>query len=252
MPRRLRIESLGYHHVYNRGVAKGKVFEDDKDKAKFIELMGVVAKEFKFNIHSFCLMDNHYHLLVENRRENLSDGMRQLNAGYASYFNRRHNRVGHLWQDRFKSWYALDSKYLFTLFKYIENNPVKAKMSDNIGEYMFCATYSIFKDAVPPFLQNSFVLRDYATNELFELLRIPFSETEREKIDAFHRARYKQTDTCVEPLHQEPLAHYFLHVKIKLERNDAIKQAFEDGYTKSELARHLNLSVAGVSKIIKS
>jgi REP element-mobilizing transposase RayT len=116
MPRRLRIESLGYHHVYNRGVAKGKVFEDEKDKAKFIELMASVAKEFKLNIHAFCLMDNHYHLLVENRRENLSSGMRQLNAQYATYFNKRHNRVGHLWQDRFKSWYVLDNNYLFTLF----------------------------------------------------------------------------------------------------------------------------------------
>lgn len=252
MPRRLRIESLGYHHVYNRGVAKNKVFEDEKDKAKFIELLASVAREFKFNIHSFCLMDNHYHLLVENRRENLSSGMRQLNAQYASYFNKRHDRVGHLWQDRFKSWYVLDNKYLFTLFKYIENNPVKAHMSEKIGEYVFCATYSILKDAVPPFLQNSFVLRDYATGELFELLRIPFHETEREMMDAFHRTRYKQTQASVEPLHQNVLEEYFLHVKTKLERNDAIKKAFEEGYTKSEIARHLDLSVAGVSKIIKS
>ena len=101
MPRRLRIESMGYHHVYNRGVAKSLVFLDDQDKAKFIELLALVTKEFKFNIHSFCLMNNHYHLLVENKRENLSAGMRQLNAQYASYFNKRHDRVGHLWQDRF-------------------------------------------------------------------------------------------------------------------------------------------------------
>jgi len=53
-------------------------------------------------------MDNHYHILIENTRENLSSGMRQLNAQYASYFNKRHDRVGHLWQDRFKSWYVLD------------------------------------------------------------------------------------------------------------------------------------------------
>ncbi|MBN1839861.1 MAG: transposase [Campylobacterales bacterium] len=252
MSRRLRIESLGYHHIYNRGVAKGNIFEDEKDKAKFIELMATVAKEFKFNIHSFCLMDNHYHILLENKRENLSSGMRQLNAQYASYFNKRHNRVGHLWQDRFKSWFVLDEQYLFTLFKYIENNPVKAKMSERIGAYPYCATYSIFKDAIPLFLENSFVLREYHTQELFEVLNIPLNETEVERIEAFHRTRYKQVEGQITPLHVKELTEYFLHVKEKAERNIAINNAYADRYTKSEISRFLHLSVAGVSKILKS
>ncbi len=252
MPRRLRIESLGYHHVYNRGVAKGKVFEDERDKAKFIELLASVAREYKFNIHSFCLMDNHYHILIENTRENLSSGMRQLNAQYASYFNKRHARVGHLWQDRFKSWYVLDEKYLFTLFKYIEFNPVKAKMTQAIGEYMYCATYSILRDAVPPFLQNAFVLREYNTSELLALLGVPMSEAERQAIDAFHQTRYKHEEGFVQEVHKEKLDDYFLHVTNKSERNEAIQKAYEDGYTKSELARKVILSVAGVSKILKS
>jgi REP element-mobilizing transposase RayT len=252
MPRKLRIKSLGYHHVYNRGVAKSAVFVDEQDKAKFIELMASIAREHKFNIHAFCLMDNHYHLLVQNSRENLSASMRQLNAQYASYFNKRHSRVGHLWQGRFKSWYVLDSKYLFSLFKYIESNPVKAKMTNIIGEYRYCATYSMMKDAVPPFLQNSFVLRDYNTKELFDLLSIPLSVTERANIDIFHKTKYKQENRSVVLLHKEELTHYFLHVKNKEQRNEAIKKAYEDGYSKSEVARHLSLSVAGVSKILKS
>jgi putative transposase len=252
MPRRLRIESLGYHHVYNRGVAKGKVFEDERDKAKFIEFLASVAREYKFNIHSFCLMDNHYHILIENTRENLSSGMRQLNAQYASYFNKRHARVGHLWQDRFKSWYVLDQSYLFTLFKYIESNPVKAKMTQAIGAYMYCATYSILRDAVPPFLQNSFVLREYNTSEFLALLGAPMSEAERQAIDAFHQTRYKHEEGFVQEVHKEKLDDYFLHVTNKSERNEAIRKAYEDGYTKSELARKVILSVAGVSKILKS
>ena len=252
MPRRLRVENCGYHHVYNRGVAKGKIFEDEQDKVKFIEFMASVAREYKFNIHAFCLMDNHYHILVQNLSENLSTGMRQLNAQYASYFNKRYKRVGHLWQDRFKSWYVLDEKYLFTLFKYIESNPVKAKMSSAIGEYMYCASYSILKDAVPPFLQNAFVLRDYNTQELFELLGMPLSESERERIDVFHQTKYKHEEGEVRTLHKEALGNYFLHVKSKLQRNEAIKKAFEDGYSKSDVAREVSLSVAGVSKILKS
>lgn len=252
MPRRLRIESLGYHHVYNRGVAKGNVFVDEKDKAKFIELMASIAREHKFNIHAFCLMDNHYHILVQNTRENLSSGMRQLGAQYASYFNKRHSRVGHLWQDRFKSWYVLDEKYLFALFKYIENNPVKAGVSQKIGEYMYCATYSILKDAVPAFLQNAFVLRDYNTEELLELLSVSLSEAERSHIDIFHQTKYKQAEGQIVPLHKKKLDNYFLHVMNKQQRNEAIKKAYEDGYSKSDVAREVSLSVAGVSKILKS
>lgn len=252
MPRKLRIESIGYHHVYNRGVAKGKVFEDEQDKAKFIEYMAGVAREYKFNIHAFCLMDNHYHILVQNLNENLSTGMRQLNGQYASYFNKRHKRVGHLWQDRFKSWYVLDEKYLFTLFKYIESNPVKAKIANAIGEYKYCASYSVYKDAVPPFLQNTFVLRDYNTKELFTLLGFPMSEAEHLTIDIFHQAKYKQEDGQTNFLHKDTLENYFLHVKSKLQRNEAIKKAFEDGYSKSDVARKVSLSVAGVSKILKS
>lgn len=251
MPRRLRVENCGYHHVYNRGVAKSDIYEDEYDKVKFIEILSQVSKEYKFNIHSFCLMDNHYHILVENKKENLSDGMRQINSQYASYFNKRHNRVGHLWQGRYKSWYVLDENYLFTLFRYIELNPVKAKMSKKIGEYKYCATYSILKDAIPPFLQNSFVLRDYHTHELFDILDIPLNSDELESIDRFHKSRYKKEDGKVLHVKQKSLEEYFLHVKNKEQRNEAIYKAYKDDYSKSEIAKQLGLSGSGVAKIIK-
>ena len=253
MPRRLRIESIGYHHVYNRGVAKNNVFEDDTDKAKFIEIMAMVSREFKFNIHGFCLMDNHYHLLIETKRENLSLGMQQLNALYASYFNKRHDRVGHLWQDRFKSWYVFDKKVLFDLFHYIENNPLKANKAHKIGEYIYTAAYSILQDAMPSFLQNTFVLRDYPIQELYTRLQKAFSASQREKIDTFHRTRYKrQTDGHFTPLHEKELSAYFGESLSKMKRNNGIKQAYEDSYSKSDIARCVGLSVAGVSKILNS
>ncbi len=252
MPRRLRVECCGYHHVYNRGVAKGDIFFDEYDKVKFIEILSLTAKEYKFNIHSFCLMDNHYHILVENKKENLSDGMRQINSKYAIYFNRRYKRVGHLWQDRYKSWFVLDENYLFTLFKYIESNPVKAKMTRKIGEYKYCATYSILNDGVPPFLENTFVLRDYHTKELFDMLSIPLDKNELENIDKFHKTRYKISDGEVLHVKAKELIEYFLHVEDKKERNIAIKKAYDDGYNKSEIGRQIALSGAGVAKILKS
>ena len=250
MSRRTRITICGYYHIYNRGVAKNKIFLNDLDKEKFLEILADVSKEFKFNIHSFCLMDNHYHLLLENKKENLSDGMRQLNSKYAKYFNIKYNRIGHFWQDRFKSWYIMSDKYLFTLFKYIETNPVKAGMTKKVGEYKYCATYSILRDAVPFFLRNSFVLRDYHMIELFKILNIPLNGDELNSLEELKKTKYKIGDNKI--LKQRTkLDDYFVQISSKPERNKAILQAFNDDFTKSEIARKLDLSVAGISKIIK-
>jgi REP element-mobilizing transposase RayT len=251
MPRKLRVESCGYHHVYNRGVAKGIIFVDSIDKEKFLEILGNICKDYKFNIHSFCLMNNHYHLLVENQRENLSDGMRQINSQYASYFNKRHNRVGHLWQDRFKSSFVYDENYLFTLFKYIEQNPLKANLSKRVGEYKYSATYSILRDAVPRFLQNTFVLREYQTKELFEALEFPLSKTELSNIEKLEKTKYKVVESNQVMIKQISLNKLFDYEQTREERNENIKKAYEDGYTKSEIARKIGFSVAGVSKILK-
>ncbi len=250
MSRRARVMVCGYHHVYNRGVAKNRVFLNDLDKEKFLDILGNITKEYKFSIHSFCLMDNHYHLLLENQRENLSDGMRQLNAIYAKYFNHKYKRVGHLWEGRFKSWYIADDKYLITLFKYIEANPLKAKMVKKVGEYKYSATYSILRDAVPFFLRNSFILRDFHTKELFEILNIPLSEREVENLEKLKKIKYK-TNSELEMIEREELQEYFKNIKTKEERNIAIQKAFEDEYTRSEIARKLGLSTAAISKILK-
>ncbi|HIP45922.1 MAG TPA: transposase [Sulfurospirillum arcachonense] len=251
MARRLRVEICGYHHVYNRGVAKKRIFLKDRDREKFLEILEDVSKEFKFNIHSFCLMDNHYHLLIENKKENLSDGMRQIGSRYASYFNKTYKRVGHLWQDRFKSWYVMDENYLITLFKYIESNPVKANMSSKIGEYKYSASYSILKDGVPSFLQNSFILRDYDTSVLFDMFDIPLSQKDIENIDKFHKIKYKQDDGDIVQSKKQSLEYYFRGLHSKKERNKAILNAYEDDYTKSEIAKQIGLSGTGVAKIIK-
>ena len=251
MARRLRVEICGYHHVYNRGVAKKRIFLKDEDREKFLEILADVSKEFKFNIHSFCLMDNHYHLLIENKKENLSDGMRQLGSLYASYFNKTYKRTGHLWQDRFKSWYVMDENYLFTLFKYIESNPVKANMSSKIGEYKYSSSYSILKDGVPSFLQNSFILRDYDTSVLFDIFDIPLSQKDIKNIDKLHKIKYKQDNDGIVQSKKQSLKSYFMDIQSKKERNEAIFKAYKDDYNKSEIAKQVGLSGTGVAKIIK-
>ena len=92
MPRRPRVENIGFHHIVNRGVARGDIFLKGNDFKKFLEIVKEAKERYDFTVHSFCLMSNHYHLLVETKRENLSLIARQLNSKYAQYFNR--NRRG--------------------------------------------------------------------------------------------------------------------------------------------------------------
>ena len=94
----------------------------------FEGLMCFYAKNYDVTIHNYCLISNHYHILIEIQSENLSKFMRQLNMNYSIFFNKKNKRVGHLWQGRFKSWFVTDDAYLYTLMCYIEQNPRKANM----------------------------------------------------------------------------------------------------------------------------
>ena len=126
MPRKPRLEIPGYYHIVNRGVERRVVFKEASDYEHFEALMCNSLKSHGITLHNYCLMPNHYHLLIETSTGNLSKFMRQLNMNYAIYFNKKYNRVGHLWQGRFKSWYVTDEAYLYTLMRYIEQNPLKA------------------------------------------------------------------------------------------------------------------------------
>ncbi len=130
MARRPRLDIAGYHHVVNRGVARSNIFTSPSDKEKFLQILCKACKLYDVVVHDYCLMDNHYHLLLETRQENLSLIMRQINSYYAIYFNKKESRVGHLWQGRFRSWYVLNEEYLYFLLRYIEYNPIKANLSD--------------------------------------------------------------------------------------------------------------------------
>jgi len=121
-------------------------------------------------------MDNHYHLLLENQRENLSHGMRQINSAYAKYYNKKYKRTGHFWQGRFKSWYVFDENYLFVLFKYLEFNPIDAKISKKAGEYKYTLLHDIINGDIRPCMKDSFVLQWYDnTAELLKAIGLMIS-----------------------------------------------------------------------------
>jgi putative transposase len=136
MARPLRIEYPGaVYHVTTRGNARADIFENDTDRNLFCTVLGQVVKRFNWLCHAYCLMSNHYHLLIETPDGNLSAGMRQLNGIYTQAFNRKHCKDGHLFKGRFKGVLVEKESHLLELCRYVVLNPVRACMVKAPGEY---------------------------------------------------------------------------------------------------------------------
>ena len=129
MARPLRIEFAGaLYHVTARGNAQEDIYRDDADRQQFLMLLQNTVNRYDWYCHAYCLMGNHYHLLIETGTPTLSKGMKLLNGTYTQYFNRRHQRVGHVFQGRFKAILVQKDSYLLELARYIALNPVRAQM----------------------------------------------------------------------------------------------------------------------------
>lgn len=127
MARPLRIEFPGaVYHITSRGDEKKPIFLDDKDREDFLNLLQDINKRHHWICHAYCLMNNHYHLLIETPEGNLSIGMRQLNGVYTQAFNRRHKRIGHLFQGRFKAILIQKDTHLLEACRYVVLNPLRA------------------------------------------------------------------------------------------------------------------------------
>lgn len=127
MARPLRIEyPNAVYHITSRGNARGKIYKDDRDRRTFLDVLGSVIKRYNYLCHAYCLMDNHYHLLIETPEPNLSRGMRQLNGVNTQTYNMRHKETGHIFQGRYKAILVEKEEYLLELCKYVVLNPVRA------------------------------------------------------------------------------------------------------------------------------
>ena len=129
MARPLRLEFAGaLYHITSRGDRQEAIYLDDPDRECFLALLRDVRERYNWLIHAYCLMDNHYHLLVETPDGNLSKGMRHLNGVYTQSSNARHGRVGHVFQGRYNAILVQKEAYLLELARYIVLNPVRARM----------------------------------------------------------------------------------------------------------------------------
>lgn len=276
MARQLRIEYAGaLYHVTSRGNLRADIYFDDTDRHEFLSLLGEACKDFHWLCHAYCLMDNHYHLLIETAQPTLSSGMRFLNGVYTQRFNRRHHRSGHLFQGRFKSIIVQNDKYLLELARYIVLNPVRARMVHDASQWpwsSYRATLGL-SEPIDALTTNS-VLQAFSKKRLraqqkyrefvFEGENQPSPwESLVNQIYLGDEQFVKQTQVRIEQADElnevpkpqklappQPLSSYQHQHSV---RNIAMAAAYRSGhFTMEEIGRHFNVSRVTVSRAVKA
>jgi putative transposase len=278
MARPLRIEYPGaLYHVTARGNARQDIFRDDHDRREMLDLLKEVITDRNWICHAYCMMTNHYHLLVETSEGNLSQGMRQLNGIYTQRFNRRHGLTGHVFQGRYKSIVVEKEAYLLALCRYIVRNPSKAGLVDTPAEWpwsSYRSTAGIGKgDGVvhadwilsqfsdyPPAARRAyrqFVLSEKEQINPWESLQGGIylgkgSLMEKMKVLVRGKELFKEIPREQRYAPRPPLSEIIGKVSAPPEDPAKIYTAYKDyGYTLKQIGDHVGLHYSTISRHIK-
>jgi len=271
----LRIEFPGaLYHVTSRGNARAAIFLGDSDRWLFLDVLGEVVERYRWRCHAYCLMDNHYHLVLDTPEANLSVGMRQLNGLYTQRFNRRHGRVGHVFQGRFKGILVERESHLLELARYVVLNPVRAGIVEAAEEYRWSSLRAVLGLArAPAWLQPESQLSHFGSHErLLAFVRegrgaaSPWSSLRGAVLGSESYAkRVATTDPATSAQREIPRRERLAHrdsldslfppqvVKDHELRDRRIAEAtVQHGYTFAQVARHVGLHYSTVSRISRA
>jgi len=280
MTRPLRIEFAdAVYHVTSRGNGRQKIFLDEQDNRKFLELFGKTLERFNWICHAFCLMVNHYHLMIETPDANLSKGMHHLNATFCQAHHKRHDTVGHLFQGRFKAIVVDRESYLLELARYVVLNPVRAGLVARPEDWSWSsyrATAGLPVSEESEFLTTSWLLGQFGPDETTARRRYldfvssgigldsPWpqlqsqlflgKETFIDKIkDAIpEKTAVKEIPKLQRYANRPQLKEIFADWKIKKKRDEAIIASHVTyGYEQKEIANFLGIHYTTVSHVIK-
>ena len=253
MPTTPRINLAGYHHIINKGVNLCEIFSHNDDKKKFLEIINKTAIINKVILHNYVLMDDHYHLLIETKTENLSTFMRIVNANYAQYYNRKYNRSGHLWQGRYKSKFIINEVYFYILIRYIENIPIKAGITKSVGKYPYTLSFNIFnRKNYHPCFYESLLIKEFNIHTLRDFLNRPITNDEEKYLQKKQKQKIKKINNEIVLSCSLQFKEHFSNIETKKDRNIAIINAYLDGYAQVDIANYLQVSKSLISKVIKN
>jgi putative transposase len=276
MARPLRLEFPGaLYHVTSRGDGHEGIYRGDGDRRIFLDVLAGVQARYNWTVHAYCLMTNHYHLLVETPDANLAQGMRQLNGVYTQRFNRIYHRTGHVFQGRYKAILVQKENYLLELARYVVLNPVRAGMVSTPGEWPWSSYRATIGAVVPPaWLETRWILSAFGKTEADAVGRYtgfvaagkglpsPWEQLKQQVFlgsDAFVAAMRREVPTHrdlreVPQARARPPAYPLLdYVRQHPDRDSAIAAAYASGgYTLREIGDYFGLHYSHVSKIVQA
>jgi putative transposase len=279
MARQLRIQFEGaLYHIMSRGNERMMIFLDEADWIKYLNILHATIKRFNWLCHAYCLMGNHYHLMIETPDANLAKGMKHLNQVYSQFFNWKYRRVGHVFQGRYKSYIVQKETYLLHCCRYIVLNPWEAGLVKHPGEWKW-SSYSSTSGLIKPqhFLTTDWLLEIFGTDvRRARENYVQFIEADmngkRSRLDYKYQlilgsdeftgsilkrfgpfSSMKDVNNTQLGFGRPPLDQIFNRGKMsKVARNQAIGMAYRrHKYPLKEIAAHLNMNPNYLCDIIK-
>jgi putative transposase len=246
-------------HVMSRGTGKQNISICDADRRHFVSVLDTVVHRYEWVCHSYCLLKNHYHLILETPESNLASGMHYLNSVFSIMFNKRHQKIGHVLQGRYNSRIIDNNRYFLTAVRYIALNPVKDGFCDCPLDWKW-GSYRSFLGAEEPssLLNTTFTLSIF--DQLIENARVQLKEfveitTDQqlpipfEELAAFEAEL--ESDRSFALAKRVPLSVMFTNGIPRSQRDAAVLKAYSSGsYTLLEIADYLGLSKSSISKIV--
>lgn len=197
MPRTTRIKSeTGIYHIMMRGNNRQQIFEDDEDREKFLETIQRYKGKCKYEIYSYCLMGNHLHILLKIGIEPLEQILRRICGSYVYWYNRKYDRIGNLFQGRYKSEVVETDAYLLTAIRYIHQNPIKASLVKRLEDYKWSSYTEYINESKKSKTCNTDFILSILQEKRSESIRsfIEFNEERNSDICLEYYEKHKITD----------------------------------------------------------
>ena len=264
MARQIRKKSgTGIYHVMLRGINRQDIFEDDDDYLQMTSILRGQSERYDeqglrlspfCTFYAYCLMSNHLHLLIQEREDNISNIVKRIGVTYAHYFNKKYERNGHLFQDRFRSEPVDDIGYFVTLLRYIHQNPLKAGIIENINDYPWSSWKEYASDNCPiSFCSTRTVLARISKADLAELINTPL-EDDVQILDIDTDGCKSICDSDVKTFLQtsQGIANPLMVQSLeKTRRNEVLRYALSFGAGVRQLSRLTGVSYGVVQKLTK-
>ena len=250
MPRQARERSnTGIYHVMLRGIDKRNIFLDEEDRMKFIESVLKAKRKGKFRIYGYCLMDNHIHMLIKEDEE-IGMSMKRITVGYVGWHNRKYERTGHLFQNRYMSEPVEKEGYLLIVLRYIHQNPVKAGIVNKVEDYK----WSSYKEYYNNYRgEKSFISPDLikAHFKTFKDFANYMNANNNDECLKYKPIKTSNDNTLKEIIQKEYKINNISKMSIK-ERNKIIKKIYNETETSiRQLSRILGIGKTIVEKAVK-